>query len=260
MLPASSKPNAFTSILINIIIPVLILEHCSSGSSNPLQPLEGQKIWELGPIWGMTVALLFPISYGVLSLITRRKVELMSGIGLAGVLLTGIISYSVISAQGSISPHTPWLFATKEALIPFVLAMAVLASIKSESPLLNTFLFNPDVFNIPLIECKIQENKSQNIYEQLLKRCNYMIAGALCLSSIANFALAFYLLSPVLSLAKNEQQLAYNLAVGSITWWGFLIIGIPIVLVFAFVLFHLLAHLEKLCGLPRQELLQRKGG
>lgn len=258
MLPATSKPNALTSIFVNILIPVLILEYCSQGSSNPLQPAEGQKIWELGPIWGMVLALLFPISYGFSSLISRRKVELMSGIGLTGVLLTGLISYCVISTQGSISPHTAWLFATKEALIPLVLAMAVLASIKSESPLLNTFLFNPEVFNIPLIEHKIQEREEKTAYEILLKRCNYMIAGALCLSSVANFALAFYLLKPVLALTQNEQQLAYNLAVGSITWWGFLIIGVPIVLVFAFILFHLLAHLEKLCGLPRQELLQRK--
>lgn len=58
----------------------------------------------------------------------------MSGVGMAGVLLTGVISIFVIGPEGRIHSATPWLFAGKEALIPLILAAAVVVSRSTGTP------------------------------------------------------------------------------------------------------------------------------
>ena len=76
----------------------------------------------------------------------------MSGVGMAGVLLTGVISIFVIGPEGRIHSATPWLFAGKEALIPLILAAAVVVSRSTGTPLLNMFIYTPELFDVRRIE------------------------------------------------------------------------------------------------------------
>ena len=48
---------------------------------------------------------------------------------------------------------------------------------------------------------------------------------------------------------RQEQQVAYNVAIGSITWWGFLIIGVPILVALVFIMTRLIKRLGRLTGL-----------
>ncbi len=62
-------------------------------------------------------------------------------------------------------------------------------------------------------------------------------------------------MSSVIQQPEAEQQVAYNAAIGSITWWGFLIIGIPILAALVFIMTRLIKRLGRLTGLSRDELL-----
>ena len=58
-------------------------------------------------------------------------------------------------------------------------------------------------------------------------------------SSVGNFFLSLSFMSSVIRQPEAEQQVAYNAAIGSITWWGFLIIGIPILAALVLSLIHI---------------------
>ena len=121
----NNSRSSLLGIFINILLPVLILDYCSAGPANPLERPAGESFWHIGPVWALVFALSLPLVYGIRSLVVTRKFDLMSGVGMAGVLLTGVISIFVIGPEGRIHSATPWLFAGKEALIPLILAAAV---------------------------------------------------------------------------------------------------------------------------------------
>ena len=179
----------------------------------------------------------------------------MSGVGMAGVLLTGVISIFVIGPEGRIHSATPWLFAGKEALIPLILAAAVVVSRSTGSPLLNMFIYTPELFDVRRIEQAVAANGEEQTYQRLLANSSWILAGTLVASSIGNFFLSLSFMSSVMRQPEAEQQVAYNVAIGSITWWGFLIIGVPILVALVFIMTRLIKRLGRLTGLTRDELL-----
>lgn len=242
------KNDSLTGVLIGVIAPVLVLDYCSK---------DGDRLWQLGPAWAMALALCLPIAYGIFRYAVTRKTDLMSLIGLIGVLCTGLITLWVVKADGSIAQHTPWLFAAKEALIPLILAAAVVFSARTESPLIRAFLYTPDLFNIDAIEKSIRENGEEDAYKQCINRATWTLGGSLLASSAANFCLALFFLLPVLQEPLASQQEAYNYAVGRQTWWGFLVIGVPLMIALMGMMWYLVRRLGKLTGLPTNRLLMR---
>lgn len=102
----NKSQSSLLGIFINILLPVLILDYCSAGPANPLERPEGESFWHIGPVWSLVIALSLPLVYGIRSLAVSRKFDLMSGVGMAGVLLTGVISIFVIGPEGaSTAPH-----------------------------------------------------------------------------------------------------------------------------------------------------------
>jgi hypothetical protein len=57
--PPPKRENPFINIICNIVIPTVVLMKFSTDE------------W-LGPLRGLIVALIFPVSYGVYDLITRK--------------------------------------------------------------------------------------------------------------------------------------------------------------------------------------------
>ncbi len=253
--PPNNSPSSLPGIFINILLPVLILDYCSAGPVNPLERPEGESFWHIGPVWALIIALSLPLIYGIRSLIVTRKFDLMSGVGMAGVLLTGAISIFVIGPGGRIHSATPWLFAGKEALIPLILAAAVIVSRFTSSPLLNMFIYTPELFDVRRIEQRVAANGEEQAYRRLLKNSSWILAGTLAASSIGNFFLSLSFMSSVIRQPEAEQQIAYNTAIGSITWWGFLIIGVPILVALIFIMTRLIKQIGRLTGLTRDELL-----
>ena len=114
--PKPKRENLLLNLACNIAIPTIVLMKLSDEN-------------RLGPQWGMAVALLFPLAYGVYDLIQRKKTNLFSILGIASVLLTGGLNQ--VKADGM------W-FAIKEASIPTLLGVAVLLSMRTKRPNMNT--------------------------------------------------------------------------------------------------------------------------
>ncbi|MFR1411274.1 MAG: VC0807 family protein [Akkermansia sp.] len=210
-----------------MLLPVLILDYCSAGPANPLERAAGESFWHIGPVWALVIALSLPLVYGIRSLVVTKKFDLMSGVGMAGVLLTGIISIFVIGPGGRIHGATPWLFAGKEALIPLILAAAVIVSRSTSVPLLNMFIYTPELFDVPRIEQAVASSGRERDYQKLLANSSWILAGTLVASSIGNFFLSLFHVfrhttagsGTASGLQRRHRQ--HHLV-------GFLIIGIPI--------------------------------
>lgn len=253
---SKAKPSSSLSgIFINILLPVLILDYCSAGPSNPLERTSADSFWHIGPVYSLILALSLPLIYGIKTLIKTRQFDLMSIVGLVGVLLTGIISIFVIGENGQIHQATPWLFAGKEALIPLIFASAILVSRATETPLLNMFIYTPDLFDVNRIESAITTRGAQENYNKLLANSTYILTGTLIASSIGNFFLSYSFMSAVMLEPLSNQQVAYNEAIGSITWWGFLIIGVPCLAACIFIITMIVNKLQSLTGLTRTDIL-----
>ena len=80
---------------------------------------------------------------------------------------------------------------------------------------------------------------------------------ALVVSAVGNFLLSLCFLLPVLNAPATQQALEYNYAVGRMTWWGYLVIGVPLLITLVGVLRHLIARLGAITGLDRDHLMMR---
>ena len=101
----NNSRSSLLGIFINILLPVLILDYCSAGPANPLERPAGESFWHIGPVWALVFALSLPLVYGIRSLVVTRKFDLMSGVGMAGVLLILSGSLAVCRKGGPDSPH-----------------------------------------------------------------------------------------------------------------------------------------------------------
>lgn len=174
----NNSRSSLLGIFINILLPVLILDYCSAGPANPLERPAGESFWHIGPVWALVFALSLPLVYGIRSLVVTRKFDLMSGVGMAGVLLTGVISIFVIGPEGRIHSATPWLFAGKEAdshhpggggrRLPL-----------HRLPLLNMFIYTPKLFDVRRIEQAVAANGEEQTYQRLLANSSWILAGTL---------------------------------------------------------------------------------
>ncbi|MBK1835643.1 VC0807 family protein [Roseibacillus ishigakijimensis] len=246
------KENPLINILVNVLIPVMALDKLSKDPALVDEP----AFYHVGPMWALLIALAIPLGYGIWFFLKHRKPNFFSAMGLISVLLTGGLTLFLWKEDGSVDASAPILFGLKEASIPFILGLAVFASHWTKTPLLNTFLYNDQVFDIKRINKKIAENDQQESYAKLLFHCTLIFAGSFLLSTVLNFFLAQYFLSPekIDYAAPNAREL-YNKAVGSITWVGFLVIGLPIMAFLVGCLFYLLRGLGRLTGLDRDDLL-----
>ena len=70
------RESIMLSLVLNIAIPAVIL-----------MKLSGENA--LGPVWGLVVALVFPLGYGLADFARRREWNIVSILGFVSVLLTG---------------------------------------------------------------------------------------------------------------------------------------------------------------------------
>lgn len=238
------QDNSLIDVLINVIIPVLILSYMSK---------EEGKEWHLGPTKAMIIALVIPLSYGVYHFVTTKKVNLFSCVGLAAILLTGLITIYLWQNE-SARPHVGIIFGIKEAIQPLILGSLFLLTYKSKSPLFNTFLYNDALFDVPRIKKAVKEKGNENGYAKLLTKCNFLMFGSFCLSAVMNLFLSIYFFKG-LSPDVKDWKVEYNEIVAKITGWGFAVIGVPFMVVAGLMLWMLVKGLRGLSGLENDEIL-----
>ncbi|WP_313087601.1 VC0807 family protein [Stutzerimonas nitrititolerans] len=225
--PPQHKPRPLMDLAISILIPSLIL-----------MKLSGEQ--RLGPDCALLLALAFPLGWGLLELVKYRKFNWIALLGLISVLLTGGI--------GLLQLDSGWL-AIKEAAIPGIIGVAVLASTRTRYPLIRTLLYNPKVLNVAMIQQQLERNGQVAHFETRLLRATYWLSGTFFFSSFMNFVLAKWL---VKSPAGSE---AFNAELGRMTLMSYPMIAIPSMLMMMAIFYFLWRTIHGLTGLRLEDIV-----
>ncbi len=238
--------KSLLNLFLSVLAPVLILEHCSAS---------GDALWQLGPAWAMVVALALPLGCGVWTFADQRKADPITILGLFGTILTGVVTvYATLGTETAIRPDTPWWYAAKEALIAGLLGVAVLLTARRRDSLLRLFVYSDGLFDTRSIETAVAAQNAEAAYERILRRASLYTALSLLLSAVANFLFSLYFLLPVPDLPAAQQAVAYNEAVATMMWWGYLVIGVPLLATLFGVIRYLQRALAELTGLDRDRI------
>lgn len=229
--PAPKKENMLLNLVFNIALPTLILMKFSSGK------------W-LGPVWGLLVALAFPVCYGAWDMAVRRHTNVISIIGFCGVLLSG--------GLGLLKLGGFW-FAMKEALVPSVIGIAVLISARMKKPLVRMLVYNDQIIDTPRVNIALDERGTRDVFEKLLVGANKWLALTFFVSAVLNFFLARYLIT-----AEPRTEL-FNSQLGQMHLWSWPVIVVPSMVMLMAILWKLLNGLQRLTGLD-QDVIFRGGG
>ncbi len=221
------KNNPLLELLISIVIPAVILIKFSGAQ-------------DLGAVRGLLVALAFPLTWGVLDLLRRRRVNLIAVLGLVSISLTGGI--------GLLELDTQWL-AVKEAAIPGLIGIAVVVSTRTRYPLVKTLLYNPALIDVARVQKSLEEKGNSAAFNARLKTATYLLGGTFFFSSFMNYLLATWIVtSPAGSEAFNEQ-------LGRLALLSYPIIAIPSMLMMMALLYYLARAARELAGLKLTEVL-----
>lgn len=222
----ATQPNLWWNLIFNAILPALLLSY-------------GSRPRWLGPVWGLVTALIFPIGYGIWDLVRSRSVNLISILGFTSVLLTGGLG---LMKLGGI-----W-FAIKEATLPAILALALPWSLRTRQPLVRTLLYNDQVLNTTRIDTALAERGNATGLDRLLGKASWMLAGAMLVGGITNFALAWWL------LPAHGGTPEFNRQLGKLQFWSWPGTMLPTGAMTFYALFRLLHGLEDLTGLSSDDL------
>ncbi len=229
----TTKPeNPLLNIAINILLPVMILN-------------KGDHY--VSPKYTLLIALCFPLIYGIQDYVRRGKKNYVSLIGIFNILLTG--SLALMSLSGI------W-FAVKEASLPTVLGLIVFGSAFSKSPAAKMFFCNPQVLKMELIEERIKSLARELEYQNILKNTTMWLSGSFLISAIANFTLAFSIFTKIdTSLDSDAQLKILNEQLAHMTWMGYAVIALPLMVFSGVLVYNFLKRLSKLIEVPISELM-----
>jgi len=245
-----SQDHPLANILINVLIPVLALSYLSKDPAFEASP----KLWHLGPIKALVIALALPLGYGIWFFIKTRKPNFFSGLGLFSVMLTGGLTLYLWNADGTVKPNAHILFAIKEASIPLILALAVIGSHWSPTPLLRLFLYSDSIFDVKKIDTVVAGRNAGEAFRRLMFQSTLLFSASFLISTVLNFGLAIFFLGNLDHTAANARE-QYNSQVAKLTGWGFLVIGLPILIFLFFTLWRLIKGLRTITGLKDEELM-----
>lgn len=224
------KPRPMVDLLVSIAIPSFVL-----------MKLSGSE--DLGATNALIVALAFPLGWGVFELVKYRKFNFIALLGLVSVLLTGGI--------GLLELDLKWL-AIKEAAIPGLIGLAVLASTFTRYPLVKTLLYNPNVLDVSKIQSILDERGSSAVFEKRLLNATYLLSATFFFSSIMNYLLAKWIVtSPTGSAAFNEE-------LGQMTLMSYPVIAIPSMIMMMAIFYYLWRTINGLTGLSFESIMTTK--
>ena len=223
-----SAENPLLSLGLNILIPVIILMRFSAED-------------RLGPVYGLLVALAFPVIYGLYDFTRRRNFNLFSALGFVGILLTGGVGLLKLGVQ--------WI-AIKEASIPLIVGIVVLGSLKTRFPLVRKLLGK--MIKLDRVDAALREKGTAEVFERQLVRATYIVGASFFLSALLNYVLAkIIVVSPAGTTAFNEE-------LGRMTLLSFPVIAVPSTIVLAIAVMYLCSGIAKLTDLDVQSLLLKK--
>lgn len=214
------------SILVNVILPTIIMTRFSGED-------------ELGAVGALLIALAFPFVYAIYDMARQKKVGWMPIIGLVSILISGGIGLLKLPAE--------WI-AVKEAMIPAILALAILISAWIGKPLARVFL--DQILDKERVHAALAQNGMEHEYERRTSVATWLLAGAFFLSAALNFILA----TIVVTADGGTQQ--YTEQMGRMTALSFPVITIPVFIVLTGTIFYIMNTVSKLTGLEAEQVLR----
>jgi len=225
---STKRENLLLNIVFNVILPSFLLSWLS-------------KPERLGPVWGLVVALAFPLGYGIWDFARRRQANFVSIIGFVSVLLTGTFALVHVNR---------FWFAIKEAAIPAVIGFAIVASLKSKSPLVRQILYNDQVIDVPRIDATLATRGAEKAFNRHLQEASLLLAMSFVISAALNFALARYL------IRSDTGTPEFNTELGQMNFWSWPVIVVPSMAMMMFALWRLIKGISRLTGLTTDEIFK----
>ena len=225
--PAPKRENMLLNIGLNVLIPSLLMT-------------KGKEWWGLDAAPLLVIALAFPITYGIYDFVARKKYNLFSVLGFVSILISGGV--------GLLELDKDWI-AVKEAAIPLLFAIAVLVSLKTPFPLVRTFLYSPEIFDVEKVETALKQRNTEASFEKLMAQCTVYLAGSFLLSAVLNYALAKYF------IRSDAGTDAFVQEMGKMTAWSWPVVVIPAMAVMMFALMKLVKGIHANTGYEIDDVL-----
>jgi len=233
--PAASQQKVWMNLIIDIVLPVLILNKLSS------------RLGEKGPLLALLLAISLPLLHGMFDFIRNKKINWLSLLGLLNVLLTG--GFALMKLEG-------FWFAVKEASFPALIGFFVFISSFSRKPLFSFFLDQPGLFAMEHIKSRLEDLQRQEDYKRLIRRCTFYFSYTFFLSAFLNFYLAIRIFKKLPDhLDDNQKADALNTQIADMTWMGYLVIALPLMIITSSLFYYCLRQLSKLTELDLNQLI-----
>jgi hypothetical protein len=223
-----ARENVLLSLGVNIAIPAVIL-----------MKLSGENA--LGPVWGLVVALMFPLGYGLVDFARRREWNIVSILGFVSVLLTGGIGLMQLDPK--------WI-AVKEAAVPAVIGIAVVLSLRTRFPIVRTFLYNDKIIRVSQVDEALQRHGNRAAFDRTLVNASWMLAASFFVSAVLNFVLAKLIVkSPPGTTAFNEE-------LGRMTALSYPVIVVPSMIIMILAFWYLFSRIRRLTNMDLEQILK----
>ena len=213
------------NLAINIIIPALILVFLS-------------KEERLGPLYSLIIALTIPFTYGIYHYIKNRSHNILSFLGIISISLTGGIRLFQLS---------PFLFAVKEALVPFTIGSIFLYLTLFNFKKMKPLIFNSKVFKTKLIESRL-EKKQKNALNKLIKEMLILVCVAFFVGALLNFILAKTI------VVSDPGSVEFNEELGRFSFSIMLFASTPLFLFLMLIIYFFVRKMMQMTGLSFDQI------
>lgn len=238
------RENMLLNLGFNLLLPIVILRKGDEWLGTPLANItdSAPESAVVGSII-LLLAISFPVSYGILDLIRRRKWNFFSILGAISALLTGGI--------GLLPGANVLMFAIKESALPAILGVITIITLKTKKPLVRLFLYNPEIIKVALVDKKLMELGTKSHFDRLLVKCTWLIGLSFAVSAILNFILS----RMIVVTEPSIDKIAFNDEVGQMMGWSLPVISIPCMIVSGYAFWLLIKGIKEFTGLSMEEVM-----
>ena len=238
------RENMFLNLGFNLILPILVLRKGDEWLGDPLaKALSTSPESALVGSIVLLLAITFPISYGILDLVRRRKWNFFSILGAISALLTGGI--------GLLPGANVMMFAIKESALPAILGIITIITLKTKKPLVRLFFYNPEIIKVSLVDQKLMELDTKDKFDLLLVKCTWLIGLSFAVSAVLNFILS----QMIVTTEPSINKIAFNDEGGQMMGWSLPVISIPCMLVSGYAFWLLFKGIKEFTGLTMEEVM-----
>jgi hypothetical protein len=171
------------------------------------------------------------------ALARRSDIGTTPAVGLVSILLTAGI--------GTLANDPRWL-AVKEASVPLVFGLAILASSRNRHPLVELLI--DWVVDRDAVRSALASRHADDRWQRLMGRATLAWAGALLVSATLNFALARIVVTSPAGTAEFNEELA------TMTALGLPVITLPMMAMMSATVWYIVHGVTGITGLSPREI------